>query len=149
MSEHMPEVFGRGPSGGFEFLDEGAVLSPVETDRFLRKLNNELAWAHLRVRQARAAELQREEQFARARVPLLLDDDVPKVGTRAGEVTKATQDQWFADRLPDPYWALRSARAARQNAIDYARVVADQVEIMRSLNSNAKTIYDTSTGVGR
>ena len=141
--------FERGQTGSFEFQDEGAVLSPVETDLFLKRLNNELGMAQLRVRQARRKEIVAERAFMESRTPLLLDEDVPEVGRRAGQVTQKQQDAWFAARLPEEYWTLRSAQVERRNAVDYAIQVRDQMEIMRSLNKNASIHMETYRGGGR
>ncbi|WP_214103171.1 hypothetical protein [Acrocarpospora catenulata] len=145
----MSDVFARGRSGSFEFIDADAVLTPVETDAFLRRLNNELAWAHLAVRTARAREVECEKAFMVAKAPVLLEEEVPKVGNRAGEMNKTAADAWWAERLPEPYWALRSSQLERRNAQDYATLVQNQVEIMRSLNVNAKAIYESYRGGGR
>lgn len=139
-------VFERGETGSFEFVDEGAILTPVETDRFLRRLNNELGMAQLAVRRARSRELDCVRKFMTARAPLLLDPDCPKVGRRAGETTQRQQDEWLAERIPAEYWAWKQAEVERRNAVDYADQVKNQVEIMRSLNVNAKAIYDTYRG---
>ena len=114
----MTDVFQRAESGSFEFLSEDVVLTPVDTDVFLRRLNNELGRSQLAVKRAREAELQAEYAYMTARAPLLLDEDCPEVGKRAGQVSQKVQDQWFADRIPNQYWALRAAKVERQNAVD-------------------------------
>lgn len=139
-------VFERGQTGSFEFIDEGAVLTPVDTDLFLKRLNNELGMAQLRVRQARRKELVAERAFTEAKVPLMLDETYPEVGRRVGQATQKQQDEWLAARVPEAYWALRSAQVERRNAVDYANQVRDQMEIMRSLNKNANVMYDTHRG---
>ncbi|MER6575767.1 hypothetical protein [Nonomuraea sp. NPDC001023] len=145
----MTDVFQKTEGGSFEFLSEDAVLTPADTDVFLRRLNNELGRSQLAVKRAREAELHAEYEYMTARAPLLLDPDCPEVGKRAGQVSQKTQDQWFAVRVPDEYWALRAATVERQNATDYAWQVKAQVELMRSLNVNAKAMYDTYRGGGR
>lgn len=134
---------------GFQFKDVNEVLTPVETERYLKLLNNELGFAQLAVRRAREAELTAEHAYMEARTPLLLDEDCPQSDRNTGRVTQKTVDAWFAARIPSPYWALRGATVDRQNAVSYARQVQDQMEIARSLNSNAKTFYATYQGGGR
>lgn len=136
-------------TGSFEFVDASEILTPVQTDHFLKKLNNELGLAQLKVRKARTREVELEEAYMRARTPLLVDAACPEVGRRAGQVSQKQQDAWFAEKIPDPYWALRTAQVVRRNAVDYAEQVKAQVEIMRSLNVNAKAIYDSYRGGGR
>lgn len=145
----MSDLFQKAESGSFEFLSEDAVLTPADTDVFLKRLNNELGRSQLAVKRAREAELQAEYNYMTSRAPLLLDPECPEVGKRAGQVSQKAQEQWFADRVPDEYWALRAARVERQNATDYAWQVKAQVELMRSLNVNAKAMYDNYRGGGR
>ncbi|MEU8199543.1 hypothetical protein AB0C10_37740, partial [Microbispora amethystogenes] len=90
-------VFERGETGSFEFVDEGSVLTPVETEMFLKRLNNELGRAQLAVRKARRHELDCEQKYMTGRAPLLLHEDCPQVGRRAGEATQKQQDAWLAE----------------------------------------------------
>lgn len=138
----MSEIFDR-KDGGFVFIDEGAVLSPVQTDRFLKLLNNELNFAHRDVRNAREEELRCFQEYLTARKPHEVDPDCPEVGTGVGKVTEKARELWFEARIPKPYWAWKQAVLARQNAQDYARQVDKQVRIMQSLNNNAKLGYET------
>jgi hypothetical protein len=140
-------VFARSEeTGSFEFLSADVVLTPADTDVFLKLLNNELGRAQLKVKRAREAELAAERAYLEARTVLLVDEEAPEVGRRAGQVSQQEQDAWFAERIPDPYWALREARIVRANAVDYAWQVKAQVELMRSLNVNAKAMYDSYRG---
>ena len=142
----MSVVFDRGPSGALEFINEDTVLTPEETERYLKRLNNELVLAQLAVRKARERELKAYRAFLEARAPYLLDEECPKVGRRAGEVTQRQQDEWLAQRIPNEYWGWKTAELERRNAVDYAEQVRRQVEIMRSLNANAKAIYESYRG---
>ncbi|SEN88679.1 hypothetical protein [Nonomuraea pusilla] len=146
----MTDVFQR-REGGFEFISEDAVLTPADTDVFLKRLNNELARAQLNVMRARDAEVQAEKAYMEARTKYLFDsgEEPPEVGRRAGQVSQKQADEWFAVRISAEYWALREARVVRTNAVDYAWQVKTQVELMRSLNVNAKALYDTPSGGGR
>lgn len=140
-------VFARSEeTGSFEFLSADVVLTPVDTDVFLKLLNNELGRSQLAVKRARIAELDAERAYLEARTELLVDEEPPEVGRRAGQVSQKEQDAWFAERIPAPYWALREARITRANAVDYAWQVKAQVELMRSLNVNAKAMYDSYRG---
>ncbi|MFD1546921.1 hypothetical protein [Nonomuraea guangzhouensis] len=135
--------------GGFQFLEEGDVLTPPETDRFLRLLNNELATAGLAYREARRVELDRFKDYSDARKPHELHPDCPEVGRGAGQVTAKAEEAWFERRIPDPYWAWKNAVLERQNAGAYMSQVGKQVEIMRSLNKNATDHFGTYRGGGR
>jgi hypothetical protein len=146
----MTDVFQRAESGSFEFLSEDVVLTPADTDVFLKRLNNELARAQLRLMRARDAEVAAEKAYLTARTVYLMEsgEEMPEVGRRAGQVSQKQQDEWCAVRISAEYWALREARVVRQNASDYVWQVKTQVEVMRSLNVNAKALYDTP-GRGR
>lgn len=141
----MSDLFQRGESGSFEFLSEDAVLTPADTDVFLKRLNNELARAQLNVMRARTAEIDAEKAYMEARSILLMTskEEPPEVGRRAGQVSQKQADEWYAVRISKEYWALREAKVVRANAVDYAYQVKAQVELMRSLNVNAKALYDT------
>lgn len=144
----MTDLFQKTAEGSFEFVSEDAILTPADTDVFLKRLNNELGRSQLALKRAREAELHAEFEYMTARAPLLLDPDCPEVGKRAGQVSQKTQEQWFAVRIADEYWAYRTATVERQNASDYVWQVKTQVELMRSINVNAKAMYD-SPGWGK
>jgi hypothetical protein len=141
----MSEVF-QYTEGGYTFVDTSTVLTPVETELFLKLLHNELGKAQLAVKKARDAEVDAEEAYMRARLPLLLKEDCPDAERRNGRVTQKQVDMWFADRIPAEHQALRRAQVDRRNAVAYAGVVKDQVQVMRSLNSLAKAFYDEHRG---
>lgn len=135
--------------GGFQFLEEDDVLTPPETDLFLRLLNNELVVAGKAVRAARRAELDAFMAYTAARKPHELDPDCPEVGSGAGKVTAKAEEAWFERRIPEPYWAWKNAVLERQNAAAYMTQVGKQVEIARSLNKNANDHFGTYRGGGR
>ena len=141
----MTESFQR-TEGGFEFIDEDAILTPVQTDRYLKQLHNELGRAQLEVKKARRRELDRTKAYLEARAPLLLDEDCPEVGRGAGQVSAKERDAWFSLRIPEEFWDLKEAALDRANAVDYLWQVKDQVRVMQSLNKNAKAMYDTERG---
>ncbi|MFI7125917.1 hypothetical protein ACIBQ1_09500 [Nonomuraea sp. NPDC050153] len=146
----MSDVFQRGESGAFEFISEDTVLTPADTDVYLKRLNNELARSQLALMRARDAEVMAERSFLEARTAFLFasDEEPPEVGRKAGQVSQKQADEWYAVRISKEYWALREAKVVRQNASDYVWQVKTQVEVMRSLNVNAKALYDTP-GRGR
>lgn len=145
----MTDLFQKAESGSFEFISEDAILTPADTDVFLKRLNNELGRSQLAVKRAREAELEAEKEYLTARTILLMQEEAPEVGRRAGQLSQKQMDEWFAVRISEPYWALREAKIVRANAVDYAWQVKAQVELMRSLNVNAKAQYDNYRGGGR
>lgn len=141
----MSEIF-QYTEGGYAFIDTAAVLTPDQTELFLKLLHNELGKAQLAVKRTRDAELDAEEAYMKARLPLLVDEDCPDADRRNGRVTQKQVDMWFAQRIPDEHQALRRAQVDRRNAVSYAGVVKDQVQVMRSLNSLAKVFYEEHRG---
>lgn len=129
---------------GFQFRSADEVLSPVETDRYLKQLNNELGVAQLAAQRAREAELAAYKVYLTARKPLELEDDWP--GEKA---TEKAREAWVAGRIPEEFWAYKRAFLARQTAVDYCWQVKAQVKIMQSLNNNAKAAFDSYRGGGR
>lgn len=131
---------------GFQFVDAGAVLTPVETDRFLKLLNNELGLAQLAVRRSRHTELDCFKAYLIARKPHESDPDCPDAGRGAGQVAERVRELWFEARIPTEYWAWKDAVLARQDAVEYAWQVKTQVKLMQSINNNAKVGYESYRG---
>lgn len=143
----MSDIFVKG-EGGFQFVDLDEPMTPADTDRYLRRLNNELVISQLAVTRARGEEIDAQKMYAATRNPLLMDPSCPKVGSRAGQVSAKERDLWISARIPGAYWALEEAKLVRTNAVDYAWQVKTQAGLMQSLNNNAKAIYGTP-GSGR
>jgi hypothetical protein len=141
----VSEVF-QYTESGYTFIDTATVLTPDQTELFLKLLHNELGKAQLAVKQTRDAELDAEEAYLKARLPLLAEEDCPDRERRNGRVTQKQVDAWFADRITAEHQALRRAQVDRRNAVSYAGVVKDQVQVMRSLNSLAKVFYEEHRG---
>ncbi|MEU8151700.1 hypothetical protein [Nonomuraea sp. NPDC048901] len=141
----MSEVF-QYTESGYTFIDTATVLTPDQTELFLKLLHNELGKAQLAVKKTRDAELDAEEAYLKARLPLLAEEDCPDRERRSGRVTQKQVDAWFADRITAEHQALRRAQVDRRNAVSYAGVVKDQVQVMRSLNSLAKVFYEEHRG---
>lgn len=127
-------------------LDLDATLTPVDVDRYLRRIHNELAYAERDLRAARNSEVDADEQFAMAKQPLLLDPACPDP-TRSG-VSKAAQEEWISARVPDPYWAFRRAKVSRMNAEDHARRLDGQIRVLQSINSLVKQMYNLNGSHG-
>ncbi|WP_030506414.1 hypothetical protein [Microbispora rosea] len=142
-------AFERGESGSYEFVDPDAVLTPVEAERFLKLLHNAVSFATRDLRNARNEELQCFKAYLTARKPHELDPDCPEVGTGVGKVSAKVQELWFERRVPEEYWAWKSAVIVRQDAAEYARQLDKQVRILQSLSSLAKLGYETYPRGGR
>ena len=144
----MSEVFEKGESG-FEFVDEDTILTPVQTERFLKQLHNEIGRAQLELRKARREEAEKFRLYLTARKPFEVEPDCPEVGRGVGQVTEKARELWFEARIPKQYWAWKEAVLIRQNAADYVWQVKKQTEIMQSINANNRLMYTTFPGGGR
>ncbi len=145
----MSEVFQKGESGSFEFVDADAVLTPVQTERLLKLLYNEVSFASRDLRKVRDDELARLQEYLAARKPFERDPDCPEVGRGVGQVTAKAQELWFERRVPGPFWAWKKAVLARRNVQEYGWQLDKQVRILQSLSSLAKLGYAAYPGGGR
>lgn len=130
----------------FTFLNPDDALTPLEVDRHLKLLNNELARAQVRARNARNQEIRDLREFALAKTPLLLEPECPVPGTRG--VTKAQRDEWLSDRLPGLWWKYQSSRIVRISAEEYMERLGKQVGCIQSIGKNARQSYGLPGGYG-
>lgn len=130
------------PVPQLQILDEDAVLTPPEAEKYLKQVNNELGRAQLAVKRLRYRELDLERQYMEARTRLLFSPECPKVGRGEGCVTVDERDTWINSQIEE-YWPYRSAQVQTKNAEDYLKSVSKQASIAQSLNSNAREIYST------
>lgn len=139
------EIFARTESG-YEFVNEDAILTPVQADRFLKRLHNEVGRSQLDLRKTRRTELDAYKAYIIARKPYELDPECPEVGRGVGRVTMETQELWFEARVHDEYWAWKNAVLARRDAEGYMWQVKQQAKLVQSINSNTRTYFDTDRG---
>lgn len=127
------------------FLDEDAVLTPPEAERYLKQVRNELARAQIALRRLRYAELKLKKEHTEARTVLMFSAECPQVGRSEGHVTVDERDLWINARIPC-HWQYESSQVQRKNAEDYLHTVGKQVSIAQSLNNAAKELYNSSGG---
>jgi len=132
------------PQYDVEPIDLDATLTPVDVDRYLRRLNNALAYAERELRLARRDEVNAEQVYAEAKQPFLLDPSCPDP-SRSG-VSQKAQEEWLGARVPVEYWAYRRAKVVRMNAQDHAKRLDGQVRCIQSINSLVKQMYSLSGG---
>lgn len=130
------------PAPQFQFIDEDAVLTPPEAERYLKQVSNELARAQLTLQRLRYRELQLDRTFTEKRTELLLSEQCPKVGRSEGCVTVDERDAWINSQIPE-YWPFRSAQVQTKNAEDHLKRVSKQASIAQSLNNSARELYGT------
>lgn len=120
-------------------------LSPIDVEKRLRRLVNELTGAQKALADARDAEVDRKHELGAARRRWLLSDERPKV-TRGG-FTTAERDAWVDDKIADLQLTYDAAVANRESAQDHLRVLRDQAEIVRSIGASVRQAYEMA-GVG-
>lgn len=127
------------------FLDEDAVLTPPEAERYLKQVRNELARAQISLRRLRYKELELKKEHTEARTVLLFSEECPKAGRGEGQVTVDERDSWINARIPC-HWPYESLQIQRKNAEDYLQTVGKQVSIAQSLNNAAQKLYESYRG---
>lgn len=116
------------------------TLTPVDIERKLKSLVNDLARAQQALAQARDIEVDRKHELNRQRRRALLSGQAPKVAR--GGFTTAERDAWVDDKVSDLQFAYDKAVIARESAQDHLRVLRDQAEIVRSLGASVRQAYE-------
>jgi hypothetical protein len=127
----------------FRPIDPDADLGPAQVDRFLKQLYNELAFARLRLRESRYAEVRAHKAFTERELELKFSGECPQVSRSTG-ISRADQEAWIVSQASDLFWAHQSAKVMRENAEDYSRQVRDQVKCIQSIGANARQAFDLS-----
>jgi hypothetical protein len=116
------------------------TLSPLDVERKLRQLVNDLAAAQVVLREARDGEVDARHEHDRARRRALLSEKSPKV-TRGG-YTVAEQSAWVDEQCADLKLSADRATVVREAAQDRLRVLLAQAEIVRSLGASVRQAYE-------
>ena len=132
----------------FLILDEDAVLTPPEAEKYLKQVSNELGRAQKSLRRLRYEELRVKKEYTEARTRLLFSPECPQAGRSDGQVTIAERDAWIDARI-DCHWHYESLQVQVKIAGEYLRTVIKQVSIAQSLNNAAKELYGSFRGDGR
>ena len=115
-------------------------LTPVDIERRLRSLVNDLTRAQQALAQARDIEVDRKHELGRERRRALLATERPKVAR--GGFTTAERDAWVDERVAVQQFDYDKAVVARESAQDHLRVLRDQAEIVRSLGASVRQAYE-------
>ena len=94
-------------------------LTPVDIERRLRGLLNDLTRAQAALAQARDIEVNAKHELGRARRRALLSGKAPKVAR--GGYTTAERDAWVDQEVADLQFAYDRAVIARESAQDHLR----------------------------
>jgi hypothetical protein len=114
-------------------------LSPVDIERKLRALVNDLALAYKDLAEARDAEVHAKHEFESAHRSALLDPNRPRV--ERGGLTTAERDAWVGERCSAQKWEYDVAEAVRKAAEDHLRVVRDQASLVQTLARSVHQAY--------
>ncbi|WP_408895905.1 hypothetical protein ACJ5H2_13390 [Nocardioides sp. R1-1] len=99
----------------------------------LHGVHQDMAYAQLRLREARDAEVEAAATLRVARARAFLDPDCPKPKRGENGVTVADRDSWVDQRTHDEWLAAEVAEAHRKAAEDALRVSRDQASVVQSL----------------
>lgn len=114
-------------------------LSPVDIERKLRELVNNLAAAYKDLAEARDAEVHAKHAYEAEHRAALLDPNRPKV--ERGGMTTAERDAWVADRAAARKQDYDIAEVIRKAAEDHLRVVRDQASVVQTLARSVQQAY--------
>jgi hypothetical protein len=113
-------------------------LTPVQVESRLRAFVTELTKAQSALANARDAEVDAEVALA------VMRDDIAELAPKVerGVTTVGERDDFIDKATRQQQIQLRRAKATRENAQDYLRIVRDQAEIVRSLGASVRTAYE-------
>jgi hypothetical protein len=126
----------------FTRINPDAELTPVEVERHLKVLFNELARAQGDLREARDSELDAKRSYELARARAVLSQECPKVSRKEGGATVDERDAWVTLQIADAEEIYAVASVARANTEDYLRMLRQQAEIIRSLGTSVRQAYE-------
>jgi hypothetical protein len=115
------------------------TLTPVEAERLLYQLYNDMSRARADLRDARDAEVTAKHVYQSKHRRMLLSRDCPKV-TRGGYTT-AERDAWVALQAEAEEQAFDLAEAKRKAAEDNLRTVRDQGVMAATLLKSANQAF--------
>ena len=121
-------------------------LTPLESERQLRWVLNQLTRAQADLRDARDEEVAAKHVFERTKRRALLSGGCPKV-TRGGHTT-ADRDAWVDEQSATQRETYELAEAKRRAAEDHLRTLRDQSMVMATLAKSVHQAYQMS-GVDR
>jgi hypothetical protein len=124
----------------------GEPLTPLDIERRLKGLLNDLTRAQGSLAQARDLEVEAKHDLGRARRRALLSSQAPKVAR--GGYTTAERDAWVDQQVADLQFAYDRTVVTRESAQDHLRVLRDQAEIVRSLGASVRQAYEHAGTAG-
>lgn len=121
--------------------------TPPGAEAKLETYRDALDGAREKLRAARDAELEAEQDRDAAKRRAQLSGECPKVGVFGGvRTTVAYQQAWIEDQIEDQEAKYRLAKLARQAASDHLRTLGKQGSFQQSLT---KSVADAYRGTGR
>lgn len=120
-------------------------LSPVDVERKIRQLVNDLGKALQELGEARDAEVHAKHAYESERRAALLSPERPRV--ERGGMTTAERDAWVEERCANRKHEFDIAETVRKAAEDHLRVVHDQASLVQTLARSVHQAY-SMTGTG-
>jgi hypothetical protein len=121
-------------------------LTPLDIERRLRGLLNDLTRAQAALAQARDLEVDAKHAHDRARRRAMLSGKAPRV-SRDG-ATVAERDAWTDDQVADLRFDYDKAFVVRESAQDHLRVLLVQSDIVRSLGASVRQAFELAGTTG-
>lgn len=120
------------------------ALTPVEAERQVRYIYNQLTRAQAALREARDAEVAAKHIYERTRRRAILSGECPKVAR--GGYTTADRDAWVDEQCAQVREAYELAEVARKAAEEHLRTLYQQGTLAATL---AKSVGQAYAGAGR
>lgn len=120
-------------------------LTPIDIERRLIQLTNQITAAQTELRNARDVETEAEITYKKARLVASHREDCPRPAR--GGATVGERDEWIHRQTFDEWTAYRRAETSREIAQDALRATLAVAEVVRSLGSSVRTAY-TLAGAG-
>lgn len=121
-------------------------LTPVEVERQIRWVQNQMTRAQAALREARDSEIAAKHAYEREHRRALLSGECPKV-TRGG-YTSAERDAWVEEQCAEAREAYELAEVARKAAEEHLRTLYQQGTLAATLAKSVNQAYQTSGAHG-
>lgn len=118
---------------------EYAPLTPVDVERHLTRLREEMPKAVIKLREARRSEARAKRAYDDQRRRAILSPECPKP-SRDGH-TVAYRDAWVEEQCAEIKWLYDVAKVSRETAEDHVRGLRDESTIVMVLGKSVNLAY--------
>lgn len=114
-------------------------LTPVDVERQIRWIYNQLTRAQASLRDARDAEVKAKHVYERTRRRAILSSDCPKVARNG--YTTADRDAWVDEQCAEPREAYELAEVARKASEEHLKTLYQQGTLAATLAKSVNQAY--------